>query len=451
MPNVSSKSTELKVIALLLKSPIHIRALDIDLRLFETDSHRLLVSLIKEYVTKYKEPPTVDSLKNFANNKITDDESVADLVDALQLLFDLPTVEKEEAVYYFDKLHEYKLGRDLFDISEFFRIEYNKPDTEFSKLREDLIKRLLLAKQNEPGIVRGNIFTKENIIKNFEDYKKATRQGNPDLVPYGIKCMDDALGGMLKGTLTLIYSAANVGKSIFGINLAYNSMLNKKRVLYISLEMSHSYLSKKFYSRASLLDSKDILFGRLQKEQLERYVSSTKKFTNIESDVYIVDISESCTCNTIRAELENYIHQNGIAPDLVIVDHVGQMELAKGERSSDRSYIYDVIFKNLQKIARYYHSAFLVMFHTSRKAMLEEIAAMQKGNDLVEGTHNIAESQAIGKHVDVSIRLRQTEIEKRANKLMAIPDKSRFTDKLHRFMLNAYLPLTYIGEDKING
>ncbi len=453
MANVSSKNVELKVIALFFVAPVHIQAMTIDISLFAYDKHKIVVKLIKEYVKKYKVVPTIEALKNYANMFVEDAESLEKLAEALVILEELPEVVKEEAVYYFDKLQEYKLGRDLYDVGALINTEFSKPEVEFSKFRNILVKRLLNMKKNDEGIIRGGVFSRENVIKNLQEYKDASKGEDTSLIRYGIASVDAETGGMKKTFLALVYAAPGVGKSTFGINIAYNAMLANHKVVYMSLEMAHSNLSKKLFSRACLLDSKDIIYGKLPSEKYIDLKTGLINHIKLEKDLYIVDINEICTCTTIRSEIEKYISSQGIPPDLVIIDHAGLMSLDKDHRVYDRPTLYDILFKELHVIAKFYNCAIFTMIHESRTATLRALESYKKSKEdpMVDGMHNIGTSNSIANHCEHIFHLRQSEIEKRANKITLVLDKTRFSGGSKRFMLNCYLDLTYIGDARING
>lgn len=69
-------------------------------------------------------------------------------------------------------------------------------------------------------------------------------------IPLGIPQIDNAmLGGLMRGGLTTILGGTNIGKSVMLINIAYNAILNNKRVLFIYHEGARDQIIMRFASR----------------------------------------------------------------------------------------------------------------------------------------------------------------------------------------------------------
>ena len=57
--------TEKKILALLCTKPTYLKALELDVELFQVPENIALASLFISYIKKYQTPPTEDALKGF--------------------------------------------------------------------------------------------------------------------------------------------------------------------------------------------------------------------------------------------------------------------------------------------------------------------------------------------------------------------------------------------------
>ncbi len=78
----------------------------------------------------------------------------------------------------------------------------------------------------------------------------STRNGNKDRLPTGFYPLDEMMqGGLGKGELGIIVALPKHGKTTTLVNMAAHAVLLKKRVLYITLELSQSMIAAKFDTR----------------------------------------------------------------------------------------------------------------------------------------------------------------------------------------------------------
>ena len=159
MAKFSSKTTEKKIIALFFKEPFHVKALDIDLKLFSVTVHRNLVDLIRKYVKKYKAVPTKETLIDFSNSEISDENDLKKIPEAIEVLDTLPEVKKKEANYYFEKAQNYKTGRELYDLQDKVTKSFEQHEVDFTQLRQEIFEKVLFMGEDKDKIRRGYITT----------------------------------------------------------------------------------------------------------------------------------------------------------------------------------------------------------------------------------------------------------------------------------------------------
>jgi len=443
---VSSKAVERKLLALFFVPPYHVKVLDLDTEYFAFEKHRDLARLIKQYVVKYKSAPTKQALISFANTKVINEKSIEKIPDALSLLSDLPKVRTQEAPYYFERAENYKVGRSICDLHDYITKSLKDNEVDFNDLRKVLIQNLLLMGKDEQGIKRGMIY--DTVRDRWDQYKKTAKGVQEDVIPYGMRDLDNYLGGMRKSFVTLIYSKTGGGKSRFGINVAYNAAVAGHNVMFVSLEMAYDLLANCFDSRIGAIDSHKIIFGKLEKQDKKCFVQALKKQALDKLNVYISDIPQGATVSKIYQEIEIYESIRGCMPDLVIIDYANLLEPDK--RYRDRSERYDNLLLELKQMSRVYNLSSLTMMQESRDATQAMLGSDKKKKE-VDGVHNIGLSNYAAIHCETVLRLKQTERDALQNRLRVSIDKYRYGASQKEIQLLCLFDRTYIGDRVMGG
>jgi len=444
---LSSESVEKKVLALLMVSPTYVRAMTLDRDLFTRDAHTALAEILCAYVKKYRAPPTLDSLTAFIDS-ISTESTMKGLVDALSLAKSLPKASPQESSFYFDKAEEYKIGRSLYDVGEQIKACFDSGKKDYKGFRREVLNQILSMSTSEEKIQRGFLNSKDRLKGRWERYR--TIEGgnaNSDIVPYGINALDSFFGGMAKTFTTLLYSRTGGGKTRTAINIAYNSAKSGSNVMYFTLEMAFDLIGACFDSRAAMIDSHNIIFGKLNRSDRRAYKQALKDQLKNDHDIWLVDIPSGATTINILEELDIYKSVNGVDPDLVIIDYAHLVEPIAKYRAGDRSTKFDNLFHEFHDIARTYKCALLTAAQESRDASKADAKKTKKSEDDDEdGVHKIGVSNYMAPHCETVIRLKQDKFDKVRNRLWAISDKNRYGKTRERIALQALWELTYVGD-----
>lgn len=137
-----------------------------------------------------------------------------------------------------------------------------------------------------------------------------------ELIPCGIKVLDEKLGGgFARKELTLFSANSGVGKSVLMSNIGDNYAAMGYRVVYISLELS----KEKIYSRLA-----SIATGNDTKTWKQNIPKISAKIADLASNggSYIVKrLPMGSTANDIRSFLQQYRLEYGCDPDVLLVDY----------------------------------------------------------------------------------------------------------------------------------
>jgi len=439
--------TEKKILALLCTKPTYLKALELDVELFQVPENIALASLFISYIKKYQTPPTEDALKGFIKDIAKDTEDLDKKYALIEVFLSLPEANPDEAPYWFSKAEDLLCGRKLYSFGEEIQVKLESGKDSYKKVLQGITHDILSISSMSSNVRRGYVNSKESIEKRAKNYLDAKRGKTSSLVPYGIKILDNFFGGMKRSFLTLIYSKTGGGKTRTMMNIAISSSLLGTRVLYLTLEMDFDLVGSCFDSRVTLLDSHDIIFGKLQKEGENTYRDHLKRLKekSPENDIWLVDIPEGATTITIRKEIETYKALHGYYPDLVIIDYAHLVEPLRKYTPGDRSTRFDNLFEEFHKMARAYNVAIITAVQESREKSKAEAKKKKNDEEDQEGTHNIGASNYIAPHCETIMRLKQTWEDYMQNRLFVYSDKNR-TGKTGRLELVCIWKLTYVGD-----
>jgi replicative DNA helicase len=415
---------------------------------FAIREHRDLMHLIRKFVLKYKAVPSKVTLAHFAEEHNTSERSAEKMIKALEVLKKLPLVNTSDANFYFSKLDNYALGRKIYDIGTNLQEIFTREEIDFGKLKQKLMTDLLTTGTEDRNVLRGFVY--ERVQERWDEYNRVARGETSEVIPFGIPSVDEQLGGMRKTFLTLFYSKTSGGKTRSAVNVAYNAALAGRRVMYITLEMAFDFLATCFDSRISWVDSKKILFGKLDKEEKKKYKLALKEELKKKLNIWIVDIAQGAKTTTIMEEIELYRAANGVGPDLVVIDYANLVTPAMS-RFNGRSERYDHLFQEFHEIAKFEDTAILTATQESRDASLAEIDSRKKKDAAEEGVHNIAASNFMAPHCETVIRLKQSKEDRLQNRLWWVVDKQRYGILGVTIPLMAVWETSYVGDRLVPG
>jgi len=447
MSRLSSDKVELGLVSYFFKPEFYMKCISINDEYFTKSQHKHLVNLIKLYVGEFQAPPTKKTLVSYADKFVLGDKDVDKYTDALLVLDKLPKTEPQEFNYFMSKANNYYVGRLIFDMAESIKSEFeNKIDIDYNEMKKRLLRSLLII-DNERRIKRGFIY--DDIKNRWGQFVNVSKGKVDDLIPFGIKTLDDKLGGMRRSFVTLMYSKTGGGKTRTSVNIAYNAALAGYNVMYLSLEMAFNFIASCFDSRMALVDGNGIIYGKLDRKDIKKFKHALKEQLREKLNVWLVDIPNKASTNDVYNEIELYKSVNGVYPDLVIIDYANLMTPNTSFRG--RSEKYDFLFKEYHEIARYTNVSILTATMESRERSKSDKDKARHTTDEHEGVEGIGLSNYMAPHCEIVMRLRQTMAEMLQNKLFVVVDKHRYARAFEEIELYAVWPLNYVGDRLIPG
>lgn len=144
---------------------------------------------------------------------------------------------------------------------------------------------------------------------------------------FGIDFLDDVIGGLFKGELTTIAARSGVGKTALALQIMLNAINQKKKVLFISREMSNIQIFMRNITKKTGIDMKKLKYKNLNEEDWEKILSTMEMF-NKDNLLYIND--KISTISEIKCRIRQ------LKPDLVIVDYLQLLSVESNMQNRER-------------------------------------------------------------------------------------------------------------------
>lgn len=256
-----------------------------------------------------------------------------------------------------------KAEQELFEVSDkIVRSEYRS----MSDLLTDAFDRMEELKNNK-GALRG-------LKTGFRDIDKMT-------------------AGLQKGDLVIVGARPAMGKTTFAQNLTYNiASINKKGVLFFSMEMAANEIIERMLSDVSGVDNWRIRTGNVSDEEYTKIGDAMAELSEL--PIYIDDTS-SMTIMELRNKARRAMHDHDIG--IVIVDY---LQLIQGSDRYAGNRVQEVteISRGLKILARELSIPVIALAQLSRNVTgrdnprpvlsdLRESGSIEQDADLVMFLH----------------------------------------------------------------
>lgn len=209
----------------------------------------------------------------------------------------------------------------------------------------------------------------------------------------GFRDLDNKTAGFQKGDLVIIGARPAMGKTTFAQNLAYNiASINKKGVLFFSMEMAAKEIIDRMISDVSGVDNWKMRTGNLTDEEFAKIGDALGEMDEI--PIYIDDTS-SMTIVELRNKARRAMHDHNIG--IVIVDYL-QLITGSDRYKGNRVQEVTEISRGLKILARELEIPVIALAQLSRNVTgredprpvlsdLRESGSIEQDADLVMFLH----------------------------------------------------------------
>jgi replicative DNA helicase len=328
---------------------------------FEFPSHAKIFSKVKDHYEKYGKLPTDDFIIQDVKPTLGARESASDYEDELSYINNVDTSTVGNTEYMLDLVEgfakkEAMKGAIADSIS---LIKENRIDEV-----EALVKKALL--------INRDVDTGQDYFEDFAGrwdriFNKKNEEKYKTVLPAINKSLEGGLGSK---EMAMVVAPPGVGKSLFLVNQGVHSMIEGRKVLYISLEMSEDKIAQRFDSIMTLVPQfklKDPANQLTVKERLEMFKT---EFPG--SELVIKEFpTGQASINTIRNLLVQLKNYDEFEPDLLIVDY---LELLRPTREIQQEYhAQQKIAEELRGVAMEYNFLVWTATQTNRQGRMVKV------------------------------------------------------------------------------
>lgn len=185
--------------------------------------------------------------------------------------------------------------------------------------------------------------SKEGKMKSFMDIvtpviDRIVAPAEGERIPTGIKGLDKVLfGGVGRGEFLCLIAPPGRGKTMFLINLAYGGLVHRKKVLFVSLELSQEVIVGRFARRIAKQSRKDIRVDvEKTKDLLRRFGSVAEDLIVVYSKPHVLSVDE------LGVMVDRVKRQFG-GLDLIAIDYFDRMKLPSKDYRLGYGFLIDYL------------------------------------------------------------------------------------------------------------
>ena len=182
----------------------------------------------------------------------------------------------------------------------------------------------------------------------------------------GIGHLDQNLGPIMPGELTILAARPGNGKTAIAMQYAANATSDGKRVFFASLEMPQVEIARREIAREAGVDSRKLRsMVDIQHAEIDAMHETVAAVKTRNPRLWLWRKARA-TCQQIRAAARRIMQSDGC--DLIIVDHIGWIAPSGPEKYEDRRTQIGMFTKSLKDIANELHAGLLVLCQLNRDA-----------------------------------------------------------------------------------
>lgn len=291
---------------------------------FEFPTHDILYRGIVSYFEQYKKLPNDEFLLEYCKQYMSTKDSIADFQDEIELINTIDTKYIDNQDFYLDQVEKFAKLESMKDAiaSSIDLIRDGNIEAV-----EEVIRKALTVSRNQN---LGQLYY-DDITDRWVRTLSADHLGDKfkTILPTLDRHID---GGLRRKELAMVIAPPGVGKSLFLVNQSVSSLMENRKILYVSLEMSEDRIAQRFDSIVTLIHQGSLA----HKQELlgTRLSIFHKKFGN--SELIIKEFPTGiATINNIRALLNQLRNYHAFVPDLLVVDY---LELLRCTRDGMAEY-----------------------------------------------------------------------------------------------------------------
>ena len=270
----------------------------------------------------------------------------------------------------------------------------------------DVIKQMITELEVLLGDNKQEVVSVSDMVDRNKD--KYFKPGVDKLkVFFGLNKLDEYVGGVEGGDITILAARPAVGKSAMALQIVEYNALNGKKVCYINLEMQEKQIYERMLAKASKIDMlrirNAVAFLNDEEEKFKSGNEKLKAFGNIHVRNGSARVSDIRSC----VKNGNY--------DLVVIDYLQLVKPDKGRGSNRYAEVGD-ISRGIKAIAMDYDVPIIALSQLNR--------ASEGKEDKEPTMSELRESGDIEQDASVIIMLWNSDMNDKSKKRIKV-DKAR--------------------------
>jgi len=244
--------------------------------------------------------------------------------------------------------------------------------------------------------VKNDLISLDDILSDTFDRLEELQKSGGSIrgLKTGFHDLDHKTAGFQKSDLVVIGARPAMGKTTLAQNLAYNvATINKKAVLFFSLEMNRAQIVDRMLADVSGVNSWKIRTGNLNTEDFEKISEAMSEMS--EAPIFIDD-SSGVNILEMRTKARRAAHDHDIG--MIIVDYLQIMSGSVASQKQGRVQEVSEISRGLKMIARELDIPVIALAQLSRSVTgredprpvlsdLRESGSIEQDADLVVFIH----------------------------------------------------------------
>jgi replicative DNA helicase len=358
----------------------------LDSKVFFNHNHSQIIENILRFMNTHGRFPRVNELKLFIKE--------SEVYETLTDIMNYDTSEYDEK-FILTSIEEYYRSRLLLNVFMDSSEKISKGSGEVSDSPQEILNALSFTFESNIGT--SLLDDSEKVFKELHNVDS--------VIPTMIKSLDKYIdGGVHEKTLNGILAGTGVGKSLVLCALSVNMLLQNKKVLYISLEMSEARIIERLL--ANLFDIDIGLLKNLSKAQFDKCYDMVKR--RLKTNFHVVQYGEkSLSSNKITAILKEFKVKKSIEFDCIVLDYMALMTTNNKIRDLNSYSELKLISQELRAVAQNHSIPIWTAYQVNRTGLnkidadiqdISESAGILHTLDLLVAVGSSDELRAAGKY-----------------------------------------------------
>lgn len=201
-------------------------------------------------------------------------------------------------------------------------------ETEYTSKAQEII----FSATTEFDNAQTDFYLYEALTEAFESYVEEMELGKVNGVKTEFVSIDNNIGGLKPGHLTVLAGSTSMGKTAFALSMANNLIKEGQKVHFITLEMNAKELADRLIIMNSNVRGKDYNRRKLTNVQKKAIDAARNMLTKYEQNI-IISEKRGLTVEEIKANARKHYKQ--LDTDIIVIDYLQRIRL-KGDRSTNK-------------------------------------------------------------------------------------------------------------------